>query len=57
MNFNYNFIDINRVMKNKQVKEAIEELICIENFRLRLGQDKTFQKNKIINYIKETTNS
>lgn len=34
MNFNYNFIDINRVMKNKQVKEAIEELICIENFRL-----------------------
>lgn len=36
MNFNYNFIDINRVMKNKQVKEAIEELICIENFRLRL---------------------
>ena len=34
MNFNYNFIDINRVMKNKQVKEAIEELIWIENFRL-----------------------
>lgn len=34
INFNYNFIDINKVMKNKQVKEAIEELICIENFRL-----------------------
>ena len=34
MNFNYNFIDINKIMKNKQVKEAIEELICIENFRL-----------------------
>lgn len=34
MNFNYNFIDINKIMKNKQVKEAIEELIWIENFRL-----------------------
>ncbi len=34
MNFNYNFIDINKIIKNKQVKEAIEELIWIENFRL-----------------------
>lgn len=34
VNFNYNFIDINKIMKNEQIKEAIEELICIENFRL-----------------------
>lgn len=34
INFNYNFIDINKAMKNKQEKEAIEELICIENLRL-----------------------
>ncbi len=26
MNFNYNFIDINKIIKNKQVKEAIEEI-------------------------------
>ena len=34
INFNYNFIDINKAMKNREVKEAMEELICIENFRL-----------------------
>ena len=26
--------EINKIIKNKQVKEAIEELIWIENFRL-----------------------